>query len=522
MNTQSLPALLRKTATNNPHLTAIEFFERTLNFKEFNQQSDRLAAWLTSRGIVKGARVGLYCINSDFFVVAYLGILKAGAVVVPLNLLLNPKEISYILQDAGARGLIYLDAFAQSVADVRQTTPCLEVFLCIGDNKSAPSDAAFTEAIACQDAAPDIALEPAVDLAAILYTAGTTGHPKGAMLSHRNLASNVASAAQALQIKPGHEKFLLVLPMFHAFAATAGMLLPLLNGCCVVPLSKFEPVQVAAAAERSKSTIFLAVPSMFVALLRLPETARDQFASLRFCISGGASLPKAVLHQFEDKFGKLIYEGDGPTECSPVTCVNPIDGKRKVGTVGLALPDVEMRIMDEAGQEKPRGEVGEICVRGPNVMRGYWKRPDDTRASFFGEWFRTGDLGHVDDEGYFTIVDRKKDLIIVNGMNVYPRVVEEVLMHHPAVREVAVVGEPHKLHGEIPVVYMSLKSGFKVTGVDIRTYCRDHLGRHEVPRKVYFMDDLPKSAAGKILKRELRRHGELERGIDLPNGKTPA
>ncbi len=522
MNVQSLPELLREVAARHPHLPAVAFFERTLDFREVNRQSDRLAAWLARRGIVRGDRVGLYCVNSDFFAIAYFGILKAGAVVVPVNLLLNPKEISYILQDAGARALIYFEAFAPAVAALRPATPCLELFLCIGGNQAAPSDDAWTEAIACADSAPTIELEPDADLAAILYTAGTTGHPKGAMLSHRNLAANVGSSARALKIEPGRERVLVVLPMFHAFAATAGMLLPLLNGCCIVPLPKFDPFQVAAAVARSKATIFMAVPSMYIALLHLPAAARDQFASLRFCVSGGAALPQAVLRQFEDKFGKLIYEGDGPTECSPVTCVNPIGGKRKAGTVGLPIPDVEMKIMDDAGREKPRGEVGEICVRGPNVMRGYWNRPADTRASFFGDWFRTGDLGHVDDEGYFSIVDRKKDMIIVNGMNVYPRIIEEVLMHHPAVREAAVVGEPHPLHGEIPVVYISLKPGLTASGNGLRAYCRDNLGRHEVPRKVCFMESLPKSAAGKILKRALRRQGELERGIDLPAGPSPA
>lgn len=519
---QSLPELLRNVADRHPLLPAIEYFERTIDFENFNRQSDRLAAWLAGRGIARGDRVGLYCVNSDFFAIAYFGILKAGAVVVPVNLLLNPKEISYILQDAGARALIYFDAFAPAVDALRPATPCLELFLCIGGNQAAQSDALWTEAIACPDAAPAIAFEPDGDLAAILYTAGTTGHPKGAMLSHRNLASNVGSSARALHIAPGRERVLVVLPMFHAFAATAGMLLPLLNGCCIVPLPKFDPEQVAGAIARSQATIFMAVPSMYIALLHLPESARAQFTSLRFCVSGGAALPQAVMRHFEEKFGKLIYEGDGPTECSPVTCVNPIGGKRKAGAVGLPVPDVEMKIMDDAGREMPRGEVGEICVRGPNVMRGYWDRSEDTRAAFFGDWFRTGDLGHVDDEGYFSIVDRKKDMIIVNGMNVYPRIIEEVLMHHPAVREAAVVGEPHPLHGEIPVVYISLNPGLTVSPAGIRAYCRDNLGRHEVPRKVFFMGSLPKSAAGKILKRALRRQGELERGIDLPAGVHPA
>lgn len=512
---QSLPEILRRVAAKNGARPAVIFGGQTLHFRDFDARSDQVSAWLAARGIAQGDRVGLYCINSDFFALAYFGILKAGATVVPINLLLNPKEVSFILRDAGVRALIYSDGFAPSVAALRPITPCLEFCLCIGPNPADRADYAWTEAIACAGAPPDCKNDPANDLAAILYTAGTTGHPKGAMLSHRNLVANVNSAAQALQIAPGQERVLVVLPMFHAFAATAGMLLPLLNGCAIAPVPKFDPPRIAAAIAADHITIFMAVPSMYVALLHLPDSLAAQFAPLRYCISGGAALPVAVMEQFEKKFGKLIYEGDGPTECSPVTCVNPIGGRRKPGTVGLPVPDVEMRILDEQGRELPRGTVGEICVRGPNVMRGYWNLPADTRAAFFGEWFRTGDLGHVDADGYFSIVDRKKDMLIVNGMNVYPRIIEEVLMRHPAVREAAVVGEPNPLHGEIPAAYLALQPGQTGTARDIRAYCQDNLGRHEVPRKVIFMESLPKSAAGKILKRELRRQGELERGVDL-------
>ncbi|MDO9542244.1 MAG: AMP-binding protein, partial [Kiritimatiellia bacterium] len=311
----------------------------------------------------------------------------------------------------------------------------------------------------------------------------------------------------------GSERLLVVLPMFHAFAATAGMLAPLLYGATIVPLPRFDPALVADTIERERITVFLGVPSMYVALLRLPDQFTAKFKSLKFCISGGAALPVAVMQQFEKRFGQLIYEGDGPTECSPVTCVNPIGGKRKPGTVGKAVPGVEMKIMDEAGQEQSQGTIGEICVRGANVMKGYWRLPEETQESFFGEWFRTGDLGTEDEEGYFSILDRRKDIIIVNGMNIYPRMIEEVINHVPGVHECAVVGEPHKMHGEIPVAYVAAVEGKEISGEQIRAFCRDNLGRHEVPRKIIFMRELPKNAAGKILKRELRRQGEVERGI---------
>ncbi|MCA1808134.1 MAG: long-chain fatty acid--CoA ligase [Lentisphaerae bacterium] len=483
---QALPEILADVAARHADLTAINFQKRATTYKDLDTASGRVAAWLAARGIRQGDRVGLYCINSDFFVQAYFGILKAGAAVVPVNLLLNPREIAFILNDAGARGLIYFSGFAAAVDILRPLAPGLEFRLRIGDQEHRTDDHDWQAAVTCTAPPPAINFQPTEDLAAILYTSGTTGRPKGAMLTHRNLAANVHSAARALQIEPDRERVLVVLPMFHAFAATAGMLLPLLHGCRIIPLPRFDLEELPAAMAREQATLFMAVPSMYVALLHLPDHLTKAFASLRYCISGGAALPVAVMEQFEAKFGKLIYEGDGPTECSPVTCVNPIGGLRKPGTVGRPVPDVEMRIMDEQGAVLPQDTIGEICVRGPNVMRGYWNLPEDTKNAFFGEWFRTGDLGQVDADGYFSIVDRKKDMIIINGMNIYPRIIEEQLMRHP-VREA-------------------------------RNHCRESLGRHEIPRKVIFLPDLPKNAAGKIMKRELQRQGEIERGVDL----TPA
>jgi long-chain acyl-CoA synthetase len=303
--------------------------------------------------------------------------------------------------------------------------------------------------------------------------------------------------------------------MFHAFAATVGMLTPLLGGCALVPLPRFEPEQIAKATHATGATIFLGVPSMYSMLLKLKSGSEDWFESLRFCVSGGAALPVEVLNRFEARFGRPIYEGDGPTECSPVTCVNPIGGKAKPGTVGLPVPGVEMRILGEHHEELPDGTVGEIAVRGASVFAGYWNQPEETAASFAGEWFLTGDLGTRDEDGYFSIVDRKKDLIIVNGMNVYPRMIEELLYRMPEVREAAVVGQPHRLHGEIPAAYVALHRDGALTVADIRSFCRQHLGQHQVPREIEIVESLPRNAAGKILKRQLRRAGEHERGVDV-------
>lgn len=510
---KSLPALLRQSADRFADRKAIGFAGRVTDFRSLDQVSDRVAGGLAARGIEKGDRVGLYCPNCDAFVSAYFGILKAGGAVVPINLLLNPKEIAYILNDAGAKALIFHQAFVENVRALEplMRDPCFRVIM--GSERPGDKDVLWSALITGESAPPNMDLDPAEDIAAILYTSGTTGFPKGAMLTHANLASNVGGVWEALKLDEGREVFLVVLPMFHAFAATACMLTPLLNGCAIVPVPRFDPVQVADTIQAEAATIFMAVPSMFNVLLKLPAEHTVKFRSLKFSISGGAAMPVEVMKQVEERFGVPIYEGDGPTECSPVTCVNPIGGKRKPGSVGPPLPGVEMKIVDEQGRELAQGQVGEICVRGPNVMKGYWRRPEETRDAFFGEWFRTGDLGMKDEDGYFFIVDRKKDLIIVNGMNVYPRVVEEVLYKFPPVREAAVIGEPHELHGEVPVAYMALKDGAKASAGDVRAFCRDNLGRHEVPRKVYFLPDLPKNAAGKILKRALRNAGEIERGV---------
>jgi long-chain acyl-CoA synthetase len=517
MDAISLPELFRRNLAAFADKPAIHFAGKTMTFAEFDRLSDHVAAALAARGVGKGDRIGLYCPNSDAFPIAYFGIIKAGVTVVPINLLLNPKEVAFILNDAGAKALLYHEAFAPAVGALRGTVPGLEFAVCIGAANPL-SDLPFLDFMRSAAPVPQPAFNPEEDLVAIIYTSGTTGRPKGAMLTHRNLFFNTLSVQQALQMKPGQETLITVLPMFHAFAATVCMLTPLLYGNTIVPLPKFDPVLVADTIAATRATLFCGVPSMFTSLLRLPDIHLPKFASMRFAASGGAALPVEVLTQFEKKFGKTIYEGDGPTECSPVTCVNPIGGRTKPGTVGLPVPFVEMKIMDDHGHELSCGQIGEICVRGPNVMKGYWKMPAETQESFFGEWFRTGDLGCVDADGYFSIVDRKKDMIIVNGMNVYPRIIEEILYQHPAVREAAVVGEPDELHGEIPVAFVALKENTTATAAEIRGWCREHLGRHEVPRKVFFKPELPKNAAGKILKRELRRAGEIERGVD---SRTP-
>ena len=483
------------------------------SFGRLDRASNGVAAGLVSVGIAPGDRVGLYCPNVPEFVVAYLGTLKAGGTIVPINLMLNPKEIGFILSDAGVKCLVYHQVFADRALEATALAGCVSVRARVG-GEVPEGEASLDGWIAGSTAAPDLSIDPLTQTAVILYTSGTTGRPKGAMLSHHNLVSNCRSVAAALALRSGQDRLLVVLPMFHAFAATVGMLTPLLHGLSLVPLLKFDPKQVSAAIAEHGVTVFLGVPSMYGLLLRLDDAAVGQWASVRFAVAGGAAMPQAVMSAFEQRFGLPVLEGDGPTECSPVTCVNPLNGPRKVGSVGLPIPDVEMCVMDADGRALAAGgEHGEVCVRGPNVMQGYWGLEAATDESFHGDWFRTGDLGCRDADGYFYLVDRIKDLIITNGMNVYPRVIEEVLYRHPAVADAAVVGDPHPLHGEIPVAHVVLAEGADIDAAVIRDWCREHLGRHEVPRRILLRDALPRNAAGKILKRELRRQGEVERGV---------
>lgn len=514
--TPSIPDMMRQTAKTYADQAAVLFADHSVSFGELDQQSDRVAAFLAGSGIQKGDRIAIYCINSAEFAMIYGGIVKAGAVVVPVNLLLSSPEITYILKDAGIKALFYHPLFATNVDSVRNELPDLSLAISIGD-EAAKNDVPLTEVLEGGDAPPQVEFDTAEDLAAILYTSGTTGYPKGAMLTHRNLVSNTCSVVQALELRPGVDRLLVVLPMFHSFAATVGMLTPLVHGISFAPVPKFDPALVTETIAAVGATVFLGVPSMYSVLLRLPEEQVRKWSSIRYCVSGGAAMPVEVMRQFEAQFSLTIHEGDGPTECSPVTCVNPMRGVRKPASVGLPIPDVEMAIFDKHGNQLGVDQIGEICVRGPNVMKGYWNLPEATAESFFGEWVRTGDLGTIDGDGYIFIVDRIKDMVIVNGMNVYPRMVEEALYRHPGIAEVAVVGEHSDTHGEIPVAYVVAKEDSEISSSEIKAFCRENLGRHEIPRRVVMRETLPKNAAGKILKRELRKAGELERGIDHPD-----
>jgi long-chain acyl-CoA synthetase len=492
------------------------FNGESTTYAALNAMSNKIGNALQAMGVGKGDAVGIYCINSPYYVATYFAIVKIGARVVPVNLLIGSEVAAFELADAEVKALVYIDVLAAQVAEIRARLPQLENVIVIGQPGEV-GGRALADVMAHESAElTTVEVDTRQDLAAILYTSGTTGKPKGAMLSHHNLLFNVNSISGILPVDE-NDVFLTVLPMFHSFGTTVGMLLPTAVGATIAAVPRFLPDLVASVIQETNATVFMGVPSMYGIYANIPEARRPDLSSLRYCLAGGASLPVNVLERFEAAYGVTIHEGDGPTECSPVTAVNPFDGRpRKPGSIGPPVPGVEMRIVDDHGEDVALGEMGEIVVRGDNVMQGYLKLDEQTAEVFFDDWYRTGDMGFTDADGYFYIVDRIKDLIIVNGMNVYPRIVEEVVMRHPAVAEAAVVPEPHKLHGEVPRACVVLREGESAEASDIMRFCRDHLGRHEVPKVIDFMDDLPRLPTGKVLKRALRRTGETERGIDIP------
>ncbi len=495
--------MLAAGAGRVPHRPAFVFRDRRLSYAELQGQAWRIGGLLQALGVRRGDRVVLMLPNTPEFGVGYFGVLAAGATVVPLNPLLKAEEVRYVLEDSGATAMVCIGmtypVLQAGRSDLGQAIPALvldapTVSLEVGDV------VAVTATTVPQGlASPEVEVE---DVAACLYTSGTTGRPKGAMLTHRNLLANIQSFREILHVTE-EDVFLTVLPLFHAFAATVMFLEPLSLGATIVVEPRFAPDLVLKAIADQRVTLFAGVPTMFAVLASVPRPAAD-FSAWRLCISGGAPLPPSVLEGFEAKYGVRIYEGYGPTECSPVLTVNPPLGVRKVGSVGPAIPQVELRVVDDKGAPLPPGQVGEIAARGPNVMKGYLHRPEETAEVLRDGWYHTGDLGRADEDGYYYIVDRKTDLILVGGLNVYPREVELALASHPAVTEVAVIGVPDPVRGEVPRAFVVLRDGQQAGRQELFEWCRQRLAGYKVPRAIDVVPDLPKTVTGKILKTQLR------------------
>jgi long-chain acyl-CoA synthetase len=491
----NLPSALAAAARKNASKPAILWGEEQVSYDKLLGQTQSLAASLQGEHqVYPGQRIGLWLKNCPEFVPALFGVMSAGGVVVPINNFLKAQEVSHIIRDAAIELVITDASMAEQAAALKQLHPELKFWQieCLAQLPSAGPEFQFVP-------------RGKEDVAVIIYTSGTTGRPKGAMLSHGNLIANVESCRIVLSAVDV-DRFAVILPMFHSFMMTVGVLLPVLvGGSMVLVKSLHPPKNIIMEIIQHQATILPCIPQFFRALA---HAALPPGLPLRICISGGAPLPIEILREFNAKMPVPLLEGYGLSEASPVVSMNPLKGPWKEGSIGLPIPGVEVTVQDDAGQMLPPGKTGEICVRGDNVMLGYWNQPDESAKALRDGWLLTGDIGHQDWDGYFYITDRKKDMLLVNGINVYPREIEEVLYQFPGVREAAVIGVPDSRRGEQPLAFIAPNEGTVLEEKSVLQFVRDRLADYKVPRKVVFMPVLPRNATGKILKTSLRQHAE--------------
>ncbi|MCB0075953.1 MAG: long-chain fatty acid--CoA ligase [Anaerolineales bacterium] len=528
----TLPELLADTAKTFPNKTAAIFYNNKLSYKELDKAVTQFAAGLQALGMQPGDRVAVYLPNSPQFIIAYYGILRAGGIVVPSNIQYVPRELKHQFNDSGCKYVVALSKFYPNVREIRDQTAVEHVIVTnIKEYFPRVLNVLFTLAKEKKEGhRVDISnergthwfqdvleigeargLEPVAtsneDTALLGYTGGTTGVPKGAELTHRNLLANVYQLrAWDTEMRPGNEVVMGALPFFHSYGMSTAMNLGLSGGHALILIpNPRDLTDVLKNVDKHKPTLFPAVPTLYTAINNYPDIDKYDLSSLRACLSGGAGLPIEVQKKFEEITGAFLVEGYGLTETAPVACATPLRGKRKVGKIGLPVPSTEVKVVDgESGAEVELGQPGELLIRGPQVMKGYWQRPEETAETIDDDgWLHTGDMGTMDEEGFFEIVDRKKDMIIASGYNIYPREIEEVLYEHPKVLEAAVAGIPDEYRGETVKAFVVLKEGESATAEDIMEFTAQRLAPYKRPRSVEFRDELPKSMVGKILRRVL-------------------
>ena len=500
----NLASICREAAVETPDKPALIFDDVKITYRELDILSDAAAAGLRAAGVQRGDAVGLQLPNIPHFLIAYFGILKAGAVVVPMNVLLKAPEIAHQLRDSGARLLVAWDGVAAEAAKGAASAGDVPLYVVVTGMGAMPAGARdANELTAAVTGSWEIEATDPTDTAVIIYTSGTTGTPKGAELTHFQLYMNCDVSGRLFGLVR-EDVGIAVLPLFHVFGLSSVANVCLRFGGTLTLVPRFEPSKVLQVIERDRVTIFSGVPTMFIALLNSPDLAKYDLSSLRVSNSGGASIPGEVIRAFEDRFGIAVLEGYGLTETASAACFNRFEA-RKVASVGKAMWGVEVRIVDENDQVLPPGpeNVGELVIRGHNVMKGYLNLPDATAEAMKGGWFHSGDLGYVDAEGFFFIVDRKKELIIRGGYNVYPREIEEVLYAHPAVAAAAVIGVPDDRLGEEVAAVVQLKTGASATEEEVIAFVKERVAAYKYPRSVRFVDALPLGPTGKVLKKEL-------------------
>jgi long-chain acyl-CoA synthetase len=535
--------LLDRTVSRYPSSTAFIYYGTRLSYAQFSSYANRFAAGLQRLGVKKGDRVAIALPNIPQYPIAFYGALRAGAVVIPTNPLYTEREMQYQLADSGAKVLVMLDTFYPVVRAIRKQTALEHIIITspadflprllhtlypLSQRSARNPEPQLTEKELREDGTLHVmhsmlqahtkggvelfhlpAPAASSDLAVLQYTGGTTGPSKGAMLTHRNLLANVLQTrAWVPRAREGEEITLCVAPFFHSYGMTVGMNLSILAAATMVLLPRFKTKDVVKTIRQYHPTLFPGIPTMYIAILREVGKHTDYLGSIKYCISGAAPLPAQVQSAFETVTGGKLVEGYGLSEAGPVTHCNPLTEKCRNGSIGLPLPNIEATILhSKTGEPVPVGEEGEIVVKGPNIMQGYWNREEETKNIFFNGWMYTGDLGKMDADGYFYVMERAKDMIIASGFNVYPREVEEVLFRHPAVAEVAAVGVPEEYRGETIAAFVVLKPGFQAseqTRQSILAFCKQELAPYKVPKILEFRTSLPKSLIGKVLRRELR------------------
>jgi long-chain acyl-CoA synthetase len=536
---QSVTSLLDKAAAAHPRRTAILFHRARISYARLLELSERGAAALRAAGFRKGDRAAVMLPNSPQAIITYFAVLKAGGVCVMVNPLYMDFELRHQLRDSGAKVLVVLDLLWAKHRQLFGEAGLDRVFVTrLSDGLGFPMNLLFTLKMRREGKRPHLGLDhrtvfpwralfsgkarysekdldPAKDLAVLQYTGGTTGQAKGAMLTHRNLVANVCQCRTVLaDVGVSAEAFLGLLPYFHIYGLTVCVNFAVACAAAMVPIARFVPAQTIKIIAATKPTIFPGAPGVYAALLRQPEAAQKALCSIRYCVSGSAPMSGELYERFTAATGAKILEGYGLTEASPITHVNPLEARRKQGSIGLPFPGSQARIVDmETGtMELAAGEQGELAVRGPQVMAGYWNRPEETARTIKDGWLLTGDVAIRDAEGYYFILDRKKDLILCGGFNVYPREIEEALMHHPAVKEACAVGVAHPTRGEAVKVYVVAEPELNPTKAELLAYLRERLAGYKVPKYLEFRSELPRTTVGKLLRRVLRDEGAAASG----------
>jgi long-chain acyl-CoA synthetase len=484
---------LSRAAAEAGDRPAVKLDDIVLNYSMLDGAASRCAGMLRAKGVEPGQAVGLQMPNVPYFPIVYFGALRLGAVVVPMNPLLKGREVEYYLSDSGAKVLVAWHGFADAANEGSQAA---------GAESLLVEPGSFEQLLGEAEAVDDVTDRADDDPAVIIYTSGTTGTPKGATLMHSNLAAGAEVARDLVDAGPDWVS-LATLPLFHVFGMNSVMNVAVRAHGLLTLLPRFEPGKALEMIERDHVNSFAGVPTMYSALLHHPEREKYDTSSLDLCVSGGSALPVELLHGFDEAFGAKVLEGYGLSETVGMGSFNLPDRERKPGSIGTPIGGTEMKVVDDDGNDLPQGERGELVMRGPFVMKGYWNKPDATEEVMKDGWFHTGDIATVDEDGYFFIVDRKKELIIRGGYNVYPREIEEVLYAHPAIREAAVIGVAHDELGEEVAAAVSLKEGTEATPDEIRSYVKERVAAYKYPRRIWIEDELPKTATGKILKREI-------------------